>query len=129
MVTVFVIAFIACAQDRCHVSYPAVNRYFPSYHDCMNNLSGIPGYRSSFDPAKMAGTEITCLERSIAPEPWRAMETTSLRSGPAQTTRIIGTVHKGHSFFVIGRDGKWLQILTDDARIGYFFGPRARKEQ
>ncbi|MGO8914915.1 MAG: SH3 domain-containing protein [Stellaceae bacterium] len=129
MVTVFVIAFIACTQDRCHVSYPDLNRYFPSYDECITNLKSIPGYNCSFDPKSMVGMGIICLERSFAIEPWRATEATSVRNGPSQDHKIIGTIKRGQTFFVIGHDGKWLKILTEDGRIGYCFVTRAKKEQ
>lgn len=129
MLTVYVIAFIACAHERCQVSYPDVNRYYASYDECMASVKGIGGYSSSFDPKRMLGKEIVCLEQPVTPETWRASETTSVRSGPSEAHKIIGAIRKGRTFFVIGRDGKWLKILTEDGRIGYFYVQRAKKEQ
>jgi uncharacterized protein YgiM (DUF1202 family) len=129
VLTVFVIAFIACAHERCQVSYPDLNRYYASYDDCTASVKGIGGYSSSFDATKMLGTEIVCLEQSITVETWRASETTSVRSGPSEAHKIIGTIRKGRTFFVIGRDGKWLKTLTEDGHIGYFFELRAKKAQ
>ncbi len=111
------------------MSYPDLSRYFPSYDECMTNLNGIPGYKSSLDPQKIVGTEITCLEQPIAVELWRAIEPTSVRNGPSEGHKIIGAIKKDQTFFVIGHDGKWLRILTEDDHIGYFFVARAKKEQ
>ena len=129
MLTVFVIAFIACADERCHVAYPDPSRYYPSYDECTTNLKDIRGYSSSFDPTRMLGTEIACLEQKVTIETWRADETTSVRNGPSEGHEIIGAIKKGRTFFVVGRDGKWLKILTQDGRIGYFFVMRATKAQ